>query len=67
MDEITDKYLDKLYNDLHCEQMRLMNIFKTGCDAERDKDIQQQITLINTIMITAIRLRNKRKKVVKKS
>jgi hypothetical protein len=60
--DISEQYLDKFYDDIHKEQLRLMNDFKGGCDLAREKDIQQQITLMNTLMMTAMRLRNKRKK-----
>jgi len=60
--DISEQYLDKFYDDIHKEQLRLMGDFKSGCDLAREKDIQQQITLMNTLMITAMRLRNKRKK-----
>ena len=60
--DISEQYLDKFYDDIQKEQLRMMNDFKSGCDLAREKDIQQQITLMNTLMMTAMRLRNKRKK-----
>jgi Sec7-like guanine-nucleotide exchange factor len=60
--DISEQYLDKFYDDIQKEQLRMMNDFKSGCDLAKEKDIQQQITLMNTLMMTAMRLRNKRKK-----
>ena len=60
--DITEQYLDKFYQDIHKEQLRMMEDFKTGCDLAKEKDIQQQISLMNTLIMTAMRLRNKRKK-----
>ena len=61
--DITEQYLDKLYEDIHKEQLKLMTDFKGGCDLAKEKYIQQQITMMNTLMITAMRLRNLRKKI----
>ena len=61
--DITEQYLDKFYDDIHKEQLKLMGDFKSGCDLAKEKDIQQQMTLMNTLMMTAMRLRNKRKKI----
>ena len=61
--DITEQYLDKLYEDLSKEQGKLLQDIKTGCDATKDKDNQQQFTMINTLMINALRLRNLRRKI----
>jgi|694.fasta_scaffold34653_2 hypothetical protein len=61
--DITEQYLNKVYEDLQKEQMKLMNDMKTGCDNVKEKDITKQITLINTINVAIMRLRNTRKKV----
>jgi hypothetical protein len=61
--DITEQYLNKVYEDLQKEQMKLMNDMKTGCDSVKEKDITKQITLINTINVAIMRLRNTRKKV----
>jgi hypothetical protein len=59
MNDITEQYLNKVYDDLQREQMKLMNDIKTG--TEREKEITKQITIINNINIALLRLRNCRK------
>jgi primosomal protein N'' len=59
MNDITEQYLNKVYDDLQREQMKLMNDMKTG--TEREKEITKQITIINSINIALLRLRNCRK------
>lgn len=61
--DITEQYLNKVYEDLQKEQFRLMNDMKTGVDNVKEKDITKQISLINTINLAVMRLRNVRKKV----
>jgi hypothetical protein len=60
--DITEQYLNKIYEDLQKEQLNLMNDMKTGCDNVKERDITKQITLINTINVAVMRLRNIRKK-----
>lgn len=61
--DITEQYLDKLYEDLSKEQQRLLQDIKTGCDAVKETDNQKQFTLLNTLMMGTLRLRNLRKKI----
>jgi hypothetical protein len=61
--DITEQYLNKVYEDLQKEQMKLMNDMKTGVDNVKETAITKQITLINTINVAVMRLRNTRKKV----
>ena len=61
--DITEQYLNKIYEDLQKEQMKLMNDMKTGVDNVKESSITKQITLINTINVAVMRLRNNRKKV----
>lgn len=61
--DITEQYLNKIYEDLQKEQFKLMNDMKTGCENVKEKEITKQITLINTINLAVMRLRNARKKV----
>jgi hypothetical protein len=61
--DITEQYLDKLYEDLSKEQGRLLQDIKTGVDAVKELDNQKQFTLLNTLMMTTLRLRNLRKKI----
>ena len=61
--DITEQYLDKLYEDLSKEQGRLLQDIKSGCDTVKEVDNQKQFTLLNTLMMTTLRLRNLRKKI----
>ena len=61
--DITEQYINKIYEDLQKEQIKLMNDMKSGCDSVKEKDITKQITLINSINVALMRLRNTRKKV----
>ena len=59
--DITEQYLNKVYEDLSREQMTLMNSMKSQTNNEKDKLITKQITQINTLMLSCLRLRNIRK------
>lgn len=62
--EMTPQSLDRLYDELSKEQMRLMSDFKTdvsSSEIKKDLSTQKQLTLINTIMISVLRLRNLKK------
>ena len=56
--DINEYYLNKVYEDFHKEQLKLMNDMKTGIDNEKQKAITKQISLMNTIMISCLRIRN---------
>ncbi len=61
--DITDQYLTKIYDDLQREQMTLMNSLKSNIDENtKERDITRQISLINTINLGVMRLKNARKK-----
>ena len=59
--DITEQYLNRVYEDLHREQMTLMNSMKSSLENEKDKSITKQIAQINQLMLGCIRLRNIRK------
>ena len=59
--DITEHYLNRVYEDLHREQMSLMNSMKSSLENEKDKSITKQIAQINQLMLGCIRLRNIRK------
>lgn len=60
--EITEQYLNQVYDALQREQLKLMNDIKTGGSETKEKEITKQITAINTINLNIMRLRNIRKK-----
>ena len=67
MENMGEQSLNRIYEDFSKEQMRLMTDIKNGGDLGKDKDIQKQITMLNTITINIIRFRNLRKQIVDKT
>lgn len=61
--DLGEQQLNRMYEDFQKEQMRLMTEIKNGGD---EKDITKQITMINTININILRLRNLRKQILEK-
>lgn len=59
---INENYLNRCWEDFSREQMKLMTDIKTGKGEEDEKHIQRELTLINSIMISLMRLRNLKKK-----
>jgi hypothetical protein len=66
--DITEQYLNKIYEDLSKEQMRLMSDLKNSNvdNGDKEKDITKQFTFLNTLMTTALRYRNLKRKIVSK-
>lgn len=64
--DLGEHQLNRLYEDFQKEQMRLMTEIKNGNETKQEKDITKQITMINTININILRLRNLRKQVLEK-
>jgi hypothetical protein len=63
MNDLTEQYLDKLYDDLSKEQQSLLTDIKSGTSESKEKDLQKQFTLLNTLMMNCLRLRNLKKKI----
>jgi len=63
MNDITDQYLDKIYDDFQKEQQSLIRDIKSGCDNIKETELQKQFTLLNNLMMNILRLRNLRKKI----
>jgi hypothetical protein len=66
MTDINESYLNKLYEDLHRDQMKIMTDMKNANDLESDKQNQRLLTFLNTIMINTLRLRNLKKTIQEK-
>ena len=65
--DITEQYLNKIYEDLSKEQMKLMTDMKSGGnELQKERDITKQITLINTLTLGVMKLRNLRKQIAEK-
>jgi hypothetical protein len=65
--DINEQYLMKIYEDLNKESLSLMNSIKSSSpdlvdDEKKQTAITKQISLINSINMSIIRLRNLRKK-----
>ncbi len=61
--DITEQSLTRMYDDLQKEQSRLTNDLKTGSDVVKEKDIMKQITIINSLIMNILKLRNLRKRI----
>ncbi|NDB81566.1 MAG: hypothetical protein EB127_02270 [Alphaproteobacteria bacterium] len=65
--DLTEQYLNKLYDDLQKEQMKILADIKSGGNEwAKEKDNQKQFTLLNTLMMGTLRLRNLRKQIEQK-
>ena len=62
--ELTEQSLNKMYDDFSKEQMKLLSDIKNeGAELSKDIQIQKQLSLLNTLMINTLRLRNLKKKI----
>lgn len=68
MNDISDQYLVKLYDDLQSFQQRLLTDMKNLSDESMSKesDIQKQLQLVTTLITTTLKLRNHKKKIQSK-
>jgi len=72
--DITEQYLNKCYEDFSKEQMRLMNDMKQSGGGgggenepkDKERDIQKQLTMLNSLLLQLLRLRNLRKSLLLK-
>ena len=66
--DLTESYLDQVYETLNSENMRLMTDLKTdkNSNPEKEVDIGKQISSINTLMFGMLKLRNLKKKLALK-
>ena len=68
--DITEQYLDKLYDDLSREQANLMGQFRNVKEAEEETFPalkQRQLTQLNTLMTSVLRYRNIKRDIRKKA
>lgn len=67
--DITEQYLEKVYEDFSREQMGLMTEMKNSKDPEtatKQKDIQKKLTMLNALMIGVLRYRNLKNEIARK-
>jgi len=60
--DLTEQYLEQLYDTLSREHARLMTELKKNDESVREIDIQKQITMLNMLMVGSLKLRNFKKK-----
>jgi len=63
MNDLTEQFLVELYDKLQQEQQRILQDIKTGCDAVKESENHKQITLLHTLMVTSLKLRNLKQKI----
>jgi hypothetical protein len=61
--EMTEQYLEQLYDNLSREHMRLMTELKKNDETVNEKDIQKQLTMLNMLMVGSLKLKNLKKKI----
>lgn len=62
--DITEQSLNQIYDNMAKEQMKLMTSMKNRTDQDdkkKEAGLTKQLSLINTIMVSVLRLRNVRK------
>jgi len=64
--DINEQFLNRLYEDLHKEQMRIVANIKNNSDIKNEKENQKQFTILNTLMINTLRLKNIKKQILEK-
>jgi len=60
--EMSEQYLEQLYDTMSREHLRLMTELKKNDESVKETDIQKQLTLLNMLMVGSLKLRNFKKK-----
>jgi len=60
--EMTEQYLEQLYDTLSREHVRLMTELKKNDESVKETDLQKQLTMLNMLMVGSLKLRNFKKK-----
>ena len=66
MSDINEQFLNDLFDKFSKEKMRLLTDMKQGNTDEKDKDIQKQMSFLNTLATTVLRYRNHKKAMILK-
>ena len=64
MDELTERYFDKIYEDVSREHVKQLQNLRTG--HANEKDTQRQVALIAALLLAVVKLRNFRKALAEK-
>jgi hypothetical protein len=62
MSDITEQYLDKLYDDLQREQQKILLDIKSNKEDNNESYNLKQFNNINIIMVNVLKLRNLKRK-----
>lgn len=67
--DITEQFLNDCVDKFNREQMRLLTDLKGSqtTDDSKEKDIQKQFTLLNSLVSSLLRLRNLKKAMISKA
>jgi hypothetical protein len=60
--EMTEQYLEQLYDALSREHARLLTDLKKNDESVREVDLQKQLTMLNMLMVGSLKLKNFKKK-----
>jgi hypothetical protein len=63
-EELTDQYLNGVYDNVMREHTRLLNDMKntsTEMEKNKERDITKQLSILNTLMTSLLKLRNVKK------
>jgi hypothetical protein len=63
-EELTEQYLNGVYDNVMREHTRLLNDMKntsTEMEKHKERDITKQLSILNTLMTSLLKLRNVKK------
>jgi len=69
-EELTEQYLNGIYDNVMREHTRLLNDMKntsTEIEKNKEKDITKQLSLLNNLMTSLLKLRNVKKDIKSKA
>jgi len=68
MNDLGENQLNRMYEDFTKEQTKLQTELRNGVDdTSKEKDIEKQLVILNTIATNIIRFRKLKKQILEKS
>jgi len=68
MNDLGENQLNRMYEDFTKEQTKLQTELRNGLDdTSKEKDIEKQLVILNSIATNIIRLRKLKKQILEKS
>ena len=68
MNDLGENQLNRMYEDFTKEQTKLQTDLRNGVDdTSKEKDIEKQLVILNTIATNIIRFRKLKKQILEKS